>query len=152
MNIRHRNAAADGFRHICTGIDGNNEKCGEIDIHFVIENHDNTVIDENGLNYHRGSAEKFNIAFEKKVDYGKDYSFPERILFLDRNSLDNADSETDYAADCGSYERNNKGVRRAIEKSGTVSAPDLDNAINKFCQGYSPFYILDSRSISLRVT
>ena len=150
--IDGKDTAADGFRHICTGIDGNNEKCGEIDIHFVIENHDNTVIDENGLDYHRGSAEKFDITFKNKVyDFKNDF-FPCRVFAFDRNGLNNAYSETDKAAHCRADKRNDKGVERAFEKCGTISVPDFEDAFDKFCQGYSPFYILDSRSISLRVT
>ena len=139
--IDGKDSSADSFRHICAGVDGNDHERGKIGIHFIIENHYGAVIDENGLDYHRGAAEKFDISLEDYVRDFYDNLFPEGVLFLDRNGLDNSDAETDYAAGDCSDEGNDECVDCAVNKCGTVSVPDLDDAFDKFCQGDSPFYM-----------
>ena len=98
-------AAANGFRHVCAGVYGNNEKSGEQGVHMYVEQHTRSVIDENGLNNHRRSAENFDINFQNCVHDPEQNPLPERVFFACGNCLNCAYQKADNAANKRAHKR-----------------------------------------------
>ena len=64
--VNGKNSAADSFCHVGSGVDGHYEKCGKPHGHVNVKQVGTSIVNEHGLNHHRGSAEKFHVAGHDK--------------------------------------------------------------------------------------
>ena len=62
--INGEDATADGFCHICAGVDGYHQNCSHPhvgELHLLVGEVRQTIIDEYRLQYHGGAAKYFHI-------------------------------------------------------------------------------------------
>ena len=99
-------AAPDDFRHIGSGIDGDNEEGGKPAVHIHTHCQGVTVNNNSGLYHHRGPAENFDVDGQKSVDKLEDKSVYPFVGYRDGTDDPHQQANTgpDQGADDGDHQ------------------------------------------------
>lgn len=82
-------AASDNLREVSSGVDGNDENCSQERTHIYIKEEFTSIIDKDGLDHHRGSAEDFDVDGQDDLNYfEEEVSYGTATLFVGRYGAD----------------------------------------------------------------
>ena len=122
-------AAADDLRHICAGVDRNDDYTRGYQRKRLPAVHKGVAPeDHNGLHHHRRAAEYFDIYRDKRVDYPLQHA--QRQVARFRRGADNACHKPDQKPGKRACERYEKRVFNAAQKLRII----LDGNIYDFVE------------------
>ena len=138
--VNGHNAAAHGFCHIGTRVDGHDEKSGAPHAHLDAEHLHHAVVDEHRLHDHRCAAEQFHIAAQNNVQQLDQKTLPCGVaLLVNGDGLQGADGKADHAAEKRTHQRKQQRRARAAQVAGTVLGKNLGAVCHKQFHGKFSF-------------